>query len=92
VRLGTVLVWDPPNRIVHTWQLQGDWQYDPDPARASEVEIRFVAEGPNRTRVELEHRHFDRHGDGADSVRDGVSGPNGYDYCLGNYVAVIGAA
>ncbi len=75
-----------------TWQLQGDWQYGPDAAKAGEVEIRFVAEGPDRTRVQVEHRHFERHGAGADSVRDGVSSPNGYDYCLGRHVALLGAA
>jgi hypothetical protein len=88
---GRVLVWDSPNRIVHTWQLQGDWRYDPDPARASEVEVRFIAEGPNTTRVELTHRHFEHHGDGAESVRDGVSSPNGYDYCLAGYAAAVAA-
>jgi uncharacterized protein YndB with AHSA1/START domain len=89
---GRVLVWDPPNRLVHTWQLQGDWRFDPDPARASEVEVRFVAEGPARTRVEIEHRYLERHGDGADSVRAGVSSPKGYDYCLAGYVALLSAA
>jgi uncharacterized protein YndB with AHSA1/START domain len=88
---GRVLVWEPPNRIVHTWQLQGDWGYDPDPAHASEIEIRFIAEGPNTTRVELEHRHFDRHGDGADRVRTGVDSPDGYDYCLGRFAATVAA-
>lgn len=89
---GRVLVWDPPNRIVHTWQLQGDWGYDPDPAKASEIEILFIAEGPNQTRVELTHRYFERHGDGADDVRRGVSSPGGYDYCLAQYVAAVVAA
>jgi uncharacterized protein YndB with AHSA1/START domain len=89
---GQVLVWEPPHRLVHTWQLQGDWKYDADIAHASEVEIRFIAEGPTTTRVELEHRHFERHGDGAESVRTGVDSPNGYDYCLSNYIATIAAA
>lgn len=86
---GRVLVWDPPHRLVHTWQLQGDWRYDADPAKASEVEVRFVPEGPDSTRVELEHRLFGRHGDGADSVRDGVSSPGGYDLCLARYVEYL---
>jgi uncharacterized protein YndB with AHSA1/START domain len=89
---GQVLVWEPPHRLVHTWQLQGDWEYDADLAHASEVEILFIAEGPNTTRVELTHSHFERHGEGADRVRDGVSDPQGYDYCLANYVAAVHAA
>lgn len=88
---GRVLVWEPYDRIVHTWQLQGDWAYDPDPAKASEVEIRFVPVGPDTTRVELEHTHFERHGDGADSVRDGVGDPRGYELCLSRYVAAVAA-
>lgn len=89
---GQVLVWEPPSRIVHTWQLQGDWQYDPDPAKASEVEVRFVAEGPDRTRVEVEHRYFDRHGAGAESVHKGVASPRGHEYCLALYAAMVDAA
>lgn len=88
---GQVLVWEPPRRVVHTWQLQGDFQHDPDPAKASEVEIRFIPEGPNRTRVELEHRHFDRHGSDAEAVRRGVSSPNGYEYCLARFAAAVDA-
>jgi uncharacterized protein YndB with AHSA1/START domain len=84
-----VLVWDPPHRLVHTWQLQGDFTYDPDPAKASEVEVRFIAEGPNTTRVELEHRHFERHGDGAEAVYQGVTDPRGYDYCLAGYARMF---
>lgn len=89
---GQVLVWEPPSRIVHTWQLQGDWQYDPDSAKASEVEVRFVAEGPDRTRVEVEHRYFDRHGAGAESVHKGVASPRGHEYCLALYAAMVDAA
>ena len=88
---GQVLAWEPPNRIVHTWQLQGDWKFDPDPARGSEIEVRFIAEGPNRTRVELEHRHFERHGDGAESVRNGVDSPKGYTYVLAQFVQRVDA-
>ncbi|TME30284.1 MAG: hypothetical protein E6I75_20790 [Chloroflexi bacterium] len=72
------------------WQLNERWQYDPDPAHASEVEVRFVAEGPSQTRVELEHRGFDRHGAGADDVRGGVDAPTGWTYVLelfANYAA-----
>lgn len=47
---GRVLVWDPPHRLVLSWMVGGDWQHDPDPAHASEVEVRFVAESPDRTR------------------------------------------
>jgi len=55
-----VLVWEPPHRLVVTWQINGMWQYDPDPARASEIEVRFTAVGPNQTSVQLEHRYIER--------------------------------
>ena len=61
---GRVLTWEPPHRIVLTWQINGSWQYDPDPARASEIEIRFTPDGPHQTLVELQHRHLDRLIDG----------------------------
>ena len=82
---GTVTVYDPPARLVFAWQLDGSFRYDPDPAHGSEVEVRFVAEGPSTTRVELEHRHFERHGDGAPGVHGGVEGPQGWTYCLDQY-------
>jgi uncharacterized protein YndB with AHSA1/START domain len=57
---GRVLVWEPPHRLVVTWQINGRWQYDPDPAHASEIEVRFTAAGPDRTSILLEHRHIER--------------------------------
>ena len=68
-----MLAWEPPHRLLLAWMVNGDWKRDPDPAQASEVEVRFTAEGPDRTRVELEHRHLERHGAGAGSVFGGVS-------------------
>lgn len=59
-----VLVFEPPYRLVLSWDISPTWQIEKDPARTSEVEIRFLAEGPARTRVVLEHRHLDRHGEG----------------------------
>jgi uncharacterized protein YndB with AHSA1/START domain len=57
---GRVLEWEPPRRLVVTWQINGEWQFDPDPAHASEIEVRFTADGPGQTKVDLEHRHLDR--------------------------------
>jgi uncharacterized protein YndB with AHSA1/START domain len=79
---GRVTEFEPPKRLVLAWQLNENWQYYADPAHASEVEVRFVAESPSRTRVELEHRGFERHGGGADAVRSGVEHPQGWTYCL----------
>lgn len=64
-----VLAYDPPDRLVISWDISPTWQREPDPARASEIEICFVAEGPERTRVVLEHRHLDRHGPGWEGFR-----------------------
>jgi uncharacterized protein YndB with AHSA1/START domain len=55
-----VLAWEPPHRLLLTWQINGSWQFDPDPEHASEIEVRFAADGPAQTTVEMEHRHLDR--------------------------------
>lgn len=75
---GKVTVWEPPHRLVVAWQLDGQWQYDPDIAHASEVEITFTPEAGGSTRVDLEHRHFERHGASAGAVQSGVDSPNGW--------------
>jgi uncharacterized protein YndB with AHSA1/START domain len=81
---GEVLAWEPPGRLVLSWHLQSDWDYDPDPARASEIEVRFVAEAPDRTRVEFSHHHLERHDD-PERVRTGVDGPSGWTGILAAY-------
>ncbi|MCW3063955.1 MAG: hypothetical protein JWN32_1127 [Solirubrobacterales bacterium] len=75
---GRVLAWEPPHRVVLSWHIDCHWRYDPDPAHASEVEVRFTAEGPDRTRVELEHRNLERHGAEAAELREAVSSPGGW--------------
>jgi len=69
---GHFQVWDPPKRIVWSWEISGKWQPESDLSLTSEVEVRFIAEGPNRTRVELEHRNFERMPEGGREMRDGV--------------------
>ena len=86
---GHVTAFEPPHRLVLAWHLDGKWAYDPDPAHASEVEVRFVAEGEDSTRVELEHRHFDRHGPDAPAVRGAVEDPSGWDHCLNAYLTLV---
>lgn len=74
---GTVLVWEPPRRVVVTWQVGPGWVYEPDPARASEIEVRFLAESQHRTRIELEHRHLERYGEHAERMRAILDAPDG---------------
>ena len=79
---GTVLVWEPPHRVVLAWQIDGHWQYQPDLAKSSEVEVRFTPESDGSTRVDLEHRHLARHGADAQAVRTGIDSPNGWSGLL----------
>lgn len=74
---GRVLAWEPPHRLVVTWQINGNWQYDPDPAHASEVEVVFTDLGDGRTRVELEHRGFEKLGETGESVQQSVATDEG---------------
>ena len=78
---GRVLAYDPPTRLVFSWDISPQWRIETDQARSSEVEVRFIDEG-ERTRVELEHRHLDRHGDGWQGLAAGVRGEGGWPLYL----------
>jgi len=82
---GRVLAYEPSGRIVFSWDISPRWQIETDLDRASEVEIRFTAETPERTRVTLEHRHLDRHGEGWQGLREGVAGDQGWPLYLSRY-------
>ncbi|MDQ1657183.1 MAG: hypothetical protein QOD41_2266, partial [Cryptosporangiaceae bacterium] len=84
-----VLAYEPPDRVVFSWDISPQWQIETEPDNTSEVEVRFVAETPQRTRVELEHRHLDRHGPGWQSVRDGVASDEGWPLYLDRYAALF---
>ena len=88
---GRVLTWEPPNRLVLAWHLNGEWQFDADPGRASEVEITFTAEGPDRTRVDLEHRGFERHGETGMAVQQAVASDGGWGVTLERFADAIKA-
>jgi len=88
-RWARVLAYEPPDRVVFSWDISPQWQIETDPDHTSEVEVRFVAETPQRTRVELEHRHLDRHGPGWQAVRDGVGHDEGWPLYLARYAALV---
>jgi hypothetical protein len=77
---------------VFSWDIGPQWQIETDPDLTSEVEVRFFTETPKRTRVELEHRHIDRHGPGWQAVIDGVDGSEGWPLYLDRYAALFAAA
>jgi uncharacterized protein YndB with AHSA1/START domain len=85
---GKVLVWEPPSRLVLAWQITGEWAYDRD--LLTEVEVRFVPEGPDRTRVELEHRGLDAYGDAMEQMRDNFD--SGWPGILSGFAAAAASA
>jgi uncharacterized protein YndB with AHSA1/START domain len=75
---GKILAWDPPHRFVMAWLIDPAWQFQPDAAKASEVEVRFTPQADGTTRVDLEHRHFERLGEGANNMRMAVGSEGGW--------------
>jgi uncharacterized protein YndB with AHSA1/START domain len=88
-RWARILAFEPPDRVVFSWDISPRWQLETNPDLTSEVEVRFFAEAPERTRVELEHRNIDRHGAGWESVRDGVDNEAGWPLYLQRYAALF---
>ena len=84
-----ILAYERPNRVVFSWDIGPTWQLETKLDNASEVEVRFTAEGPERTRVELEHRHIDRHGPGWDGIYYGVEGDEGWPLYLARFAALL---
>lgn len=84
-RWARVLAYEPPHRVLLSWDISPQWQIETDPEKTSEWEVRFTAETPDRTRVELEHRKLERHGGGWEGVRDAVAGDQGWPLYLRRY-------
>jgi uncharacterized protein YndB with AHSA1/START domain len=88
-RWARILAYEPPDRVVFSWDISPQWQIETDPGLTSEVEVRFFTETSERTRLELEHRHIDRHGPGWQSVIEGVDGDEGWPLYLARYAALL---
>jgi uncharacterized protein YndB with AHSA1/START domain len=86
-----VLAYDPPTRVVLSWNINPRWQIETDRAKRSEIEVRFIAETPDRTRVELEHRHLERHGEGWEHERDELGSEGGWPGCLRTFAERVNA-
>jgi uncharacterized protein YndB with AHSA1/START domain len=81
-RWARVLAYDPPNRLVFSWDITNQFQIETDPEKASQVAVTFTTEAPNRTRVVLEHSRLDAHGDGWEQHRDMVGAQDGWQIGL----------
>jgi uncharacterized protein YndB with AHSA1/START domain len=84
-----VLAYEPPERVVFSWDISPQWQIETDHEKTSEVEVRFIPESPERTRVELEHRNLDRHGDGWESERESVRSEGGWPLYLQRFAELL---
>lgn len=85
-----VLAYEPPDRIVISWDIKPTFELEPDHTKASEIEVRFTAEGDARTRVDLEHRGIERHGGGWENLREAVESEGGWPLSLANFAARLG--
>lgn len=88
-RWARVLAYEPPDRVVISWDISPYWRLETDLEKTSAVEVRFIAETDKRTRVELEHRNLDRHGEGWEGARDVVGGEGGWPLYLQRFGALI---
>jgi uncharacterized protein YndB with AHSA1/START domain len=88
-RWARVLVYEPPNRVMISWDISPYWQIETNPENTSEVDVRFIAETPERTRVEVEHRNLDRHGEGWEQTRDAVDSEGGWPLYLQRFAELL---
>jgi uncharacterized protein YndB with AHSA1/START domain len=88
-RWARVLAYEPPHRVVLSWDISPQWQLESDLEKTSEVEVRFIAESLERTRVELEHRNLERHGAGWEGLREGVRSNDGWPLYLRRFAALF---
>src|ERR1700722_5166266 len=88
-RWARVLVYEPPKRLVISWDISPRWEIETDLDKASEVEGRFVSEGGHSTRVQLEHRNLDRHGDAWPTLRDSIGGDAGWPLYLQRFADLL---
>jgi len=90
-RWARVLAHEPPNRVVFAWLITSQWSLESDVSKTSEVEVRFIAEAPERTRVEIEHSHIERHGEGWEALRDAIGAPDGWPLYLQRFAEQLAA-
>jgi uncharacterized protein YndB with AHSA1/START domain len=88
-RWARVLAYEPPRRVVFSWDISPQWQLESDLEKTSEWEVRFILEGPERTRVELEHRNLERHGEGWEGEREGVASDGGWPLYLQRFAELL---
>jgi uncharacterized protein YndB with AHSA1/START domain len=91
-RWARILAYEPPSRVVFSWDISPQWSIETDLASTSEVEVRFVAQGAQQTRLELEHRNLDRHGPGWESLADGIANDQGWPLYLERYRDMVASA
>jgi uncharacterized protein YndB with AHSA1/START domain len=87
-----VLAFEPPHRILLSWHMSADWVYEPDPDRASEIEVTFLPEGRDRTRVVYEHRHLERYGEQAERMQTILDRPKAAEAVLRAFEGGVTAA
>lgn len=86
---GRVLKWNPPHRIIFSWQISPNRVPEPNPEKASEVEIQFKEISNKATKINFEHRNFDNHGKDAETYKKALNSPQGWPYIIDNYKKLV---
>ncbi len=86
---GRLSVWQPPSRLAFSWLVGPDRAPEPNPSRASQVDVTFEPLGEDRTRVTVTHSGWERHGEAGAAYRDQFASAGAWPRMLERYAGML---